>query len=114
MEKLKGFTCLTEPSVRCRESEGREKKTAGAGNKICDRRSSVPPPCEVTDQPGDKNGLQQPEEENEDEKEEVKEKESSALAATKQVPNINVDTMLHLSQYVLSNMLAQRGRFNAS
>lgn len=78
LEKLKGFTCSAEPSVGFGDARREEKKTDGAGSKICDQAS------------GDKNRFRQPEEEHEEddkeEEEEVKEKESPGLAATKQVP----------------------------
>ncbi|XP_044052269.1 DNA mismatch repair protein Msh3 isoform X2 [Siniperca chuatsi] len=83
LEKLKGFTCLAEPTVGRSDTQREDKKTGGARSKICDQGSSVWPPWDVTDQHIIKNRLQQTEEEHEDE-EEVKEKESSGLAATKQ------------------------------
>lgn len=90
MEKLRGFTCLTEPSVRSSDTEREEKKP-----------ESVQPPRDVTDQHSDKTKrLQQPEEEEEEEVK-VKEKQSSGLAASKQVPDINVNS-LHVTVITVS------------
>uniref|UniRef100_A0A8C9ZN62 DNA mismatch repair protein MSH3 n=1 Tax=Sander lucioperca TaxID=283035 RepID=A0A8C9ZN62_SANLU len=75
LEKLKGFTCSAEPSDT-------------ASSKICDEGSI---------EGSHKNSLQQTAEEHEDEEEEVKEKESFRLDATKQVPNLNVDSITSLS-----------------
>ncbi|KAA8592696.1 hypothetical protein FQN60_018151, partial [Etheostoma spectabile] len=63
LEKLKGFTCLAEPS-----------------STICDKGSI---------EASHKNSLQQTVEEHEDEEEEVKEKESSRLAAKKQAVRLS-------------------------
>ncbi|XP_074495491.1 DNA mismatch repair protein Msh3 isoform X2 [Sebastes fasciatus] len=94
LEKLKGFTCSSEPSVTPHsvtphsvtphsDAQREEKKTDGASSEICERGSSVQPPRDVKDQHSNKIRLRQPEEEHEDE-EEMKEEESSGPAATKQ------------------------------
>ncbi|XP_040011812.1 DNA mismatch repair protein Msh3 isoform X2 [Xiphias gladius] len=84
LEKLKGFTCMGEPSVRHSDTQREGKKTDGASSEICDQGGSVWPPREVPNQHSNEKRLQQTEEEHEDEEEEVKEKESSGPAATKQ------------------------------
>lgn len=100
MEKLKGFTCSAEPSVGRSDTQREEKETGGASSKICDQGSSVCPPQDITDQHRVKNRLQKTEEEQEDEEDEeeetVKEKGSSGLTATKQVHNVNVDSITSL------------------
>ncbi|XP_059193472.1 DNA mismatch repair protein Msh3 isoform X2 [Centropristis striata] len=65
LAKLKGFTCSAEPSD-------------AASSNICDRGSSVLPPCDVIAH-SNNNTLEQTEEEHEDE-----DKEGPGLAATKQ------------------------------
>uniref|UniRef100_A0A4W6CBH1 DNA mismatch repair protein MSH3 n=1 Tax=Lates calcarifer TaxID=8187 RepID=A0A4W6CBH1_LATCA len=85
LEKLKGFTCMAEPSARHSDTEREEKKADGASSKIYIRGSSVLPPRDTPDQHSNKNRLQQAEDEHEDEEEEDKGKESSGLAATKQL-----------------------------
>ncbi|XP_040899208.1 DNA mismatch repair protein Msh3 isoform X2 [Toxotes jaculatrix] len=84
LEKLKGFTCVTDPCVRLSNSQREEKKTDGSSSKICVQGSSVWPQRDVQDQRSNTNRLQQTQEEHEDEEEEVKEKECSGLAATTQ------------------------------
>uniref|UniRef100_A0A7N9AQC6 DNA mismatch repair protein MSH3 n=1 Tax=Mastacembelus armatus TaxID=205130 RepID=A0A7N9AQC6_9TELE len=89
LEKLKGFTCMAEPSVKHSDTQRVKKKTGGSSSKICDKGSSIRP----QDAPGkhsDESRLQQTEEEEEDEDEEGKGSVSSGLTATKQVPSINV------------------------
>ncbi|XP_037634304.1 DNA mismatch repair protein Msh3 isoform X2 [Sebastes umbrosus] len=89
LEKLKGFTCSSEPSVTPHsvtphsDTQREVKKTDGASSEICERGSSVRPPRDVKDQHSNKIQLRQPEDEHEDE-EEMKEEESSGPAATKQ------------------------------
>lgn len=78
LEKLKGFTCSADAS----DAQTEKKKTDGGSSKICYGASDV--------QHSNKNRLQRTEEEHEDEEDEVKEKEGSGLAATKQVPDLNV------------------------
>ncbi|XP_073321644.1 DNA mismatch repair protein Msh3 isoform X2 [Pagrus major] len=89
LEKLKGFTCSSEPSVGRCDTQREDKKTDGASSKICDQGSSIQPPRDVTDQHSNKNRPQQMEEEHDDDEE-----EGSGLAATKQG--------VHLSQFAKS------------
>lgn len=85
LERLKGFTCSAEPSVGHSDAQRGEKRTEGADSKISERGSSGVSPWDVKDQDSDNKGLQPTEQEREDEEEEAEEKESSVLAATKQV-----------------------------
>ncbi|XP_069379604.1 DNA mismatch repair protein Msh3 isoform X3 [Paralichthys olivaceus] len=86
LEKLKGFTWVTEPSDTQRE----EEKTDSAGSKICDQGSSVRPHVDVQHPHSSKHTLLNTEEEREDgaEDEEGDEEDrregSSGLAAAKQ------------------------------
>uniref|UniRef100_A0A4W6CD24 DNA mismatch repair protein MSH3 n=1 Tax=Lates calcarifer TaxID=8187 RepID=A0A4W6CD24_LATCA len=50
LEKLKGFTCMAEPSARHSDTEREEKKADGASSKIYIRGSSVLPPRDTPDQ----------------------------------------------------------------
>uniref|UniRef100_A0A4W6C4U5 DNA mismatch repair protein MSH3 n=1 Tax=Lates calcarifer TaxID=8187 RepID=A0A4W6C4U5_LATCA len=59
LEKLKGFTCMAEPSARHSDTEREEKKADGASSKIYIRGSSVLPPRDTPDQHSNKNRLQQ-------------------------------------------------------
>ena len=88
LEKLKGFSCLPEASVRHSDADRDEAQPNDTSREISDQRTGARPSCEETDQLGGKGRLRQPEEEEEEEKgeeEEVKAKESSVLAASKQV-----------------------------
>lgn len=89
MEKLKGFACLTDPSVTLHDAEREERKPDDAGNKNDDHRSV--PPQDVADQHSVKTKkLEHLEKENDEDddhdEEEVKVKQHSGLAASKQVP----------------------------
>ncbi|KAF0034068.1 hypothetical protein F2P81_014134 [Scophthalmus maximus] len=98
LEKLKGFTCAAEPGVTHSDTR-REKETGGVSGKNCDRGSTAWPPLDVPDQHSSKERLQNTEEEereDEEEDEEVKGEESSALAAAKQVPTVNYDSITSL------------------
>lgn len=89
LEKLKGFTCIAEPSVKHSDSQREEKKIDYASRKICEQESSIWPPRDVKDQHNSETRLQETEEELEDEEEEdVVEKKSSGLVAPKQVYGI--------------------------
>uniref|UniRef100_A0A7N6FCF4 DNA mismatch repair proteins mutS family domain-containing protein n=1 Tax=Anabas testudineus TaxID=64144 RepID=A0A7N6FCF4_ANATE len=48
MEKLKGFTCIAEPSVKHSDGQRQEKETAtdDASSKICEQGSSMWPPLD--------------------------------------------------------------------
>ncbi|XP_026199618.1 DNA mismatch repair protein Msh3 isoform X2 [Anabas testudineus] len=97
LEKLKGFTCIAEPSVKHSDGQRQEKETAtdDASSKICEQGSSMWPPLDVTDQHSIKRRLQRTEEELEDEKEEdVKGKQNSGPVAPKQG--------LHFAQFAKS------------
>lgn len=85
LEKLRGFTCLTEPSVGLSDAERHQKTLDGSGVKASDRGSGVQPPHCVADRRVAKSRSQRLEEENEDEEEE---EDSSGLAASKKVPHI--------------------------
>lgn len=85
LEKLKGFVCTAEPSVKHSDSQRQEKEIASdhASSRICEQESSIWPPLDVTDQHSNKNRLQQTEEELKDEEEkDVKDKQSSELVGT--------------------------------
>lgn len=89
MEKLKGFTCLTDPSVGLSGTEREERKPDDAGVKNEDHRS-VLPPQDVADQHSVKTKKpehveKETEEDDEHDEEEVKVKQHSGLAALKQV-----------------------------
>uniref|UniRef100_A0A7N8WWD7 DNA mismatch repair protein MSH3 n=1 Tax=Mastacembelus armatus TaxID=205130 RepID=A0A7N8WWD7_9TELE len=43
LEKLKGFTCMAEPSVKHSDTQRVKKKTGGSSSKICDKGSSIRP-----------------------------------------------------------------------
>lgn len=85
LEKLRGFTCLTEPSVGLSDAERHQKTLDGSGDKASHQGSGVQPPHSVVDQRADKSRSQQPEEKNDDEEEE---EDSSELVASKKVPHI--------------------------
>ncbi|KAM9858599.1 DNA mismatch repair protein Msh3 [Aulostomus maculatus] len=70
LEKLKGFSCLTEPDGGVGDAE----EVGGVGSRVDDK--CFPPP-DASLQHSNKNPLVLEEEEQEDEEEEVKEKESS-------------------------------------
>lgn len=89
LEKLKGFTCSADPNVGRSDPQWDEKKTDGASSKICEHGSNVGPLRSVSNKHSDDT---KPQEEQEDEEEEVGEK-----AATKQVHNVNVDSLTSLS-----------------
>ncbi|XP_047449078.1 DNA mismatch repair protein Msh3 isoform X2 [Mugil cephalus] len=87
LEKLRGFTCASEPSVGHGDSL-EESKADGASRKISGRGCSSEPLGDAPDQHRITKNLQQVEEECEDEE------EDSGLAATKEG--------FHLSQFVKS------------
>ncbi|XP_036954118.1 DNA mismatch repair protein Msh3 isoform X3 [Acanthopagrus latus] len=89
LERLKGFTCSSEPSAGRHDTQREDKKTDGASSKICDQGSSTRPPRDVTDQQSNNDRPQQMEEEHDEDEE-----EGSGPAATKQG--------VHLSQFAKS------------
>uniref|UniRef100_A0A671U6Q0 DNA mismatch repair protein MSH3 n=1 Tax=Sparus aurata TaxID=8175 RepID=A0A671U6Q0_SPAAU len=50
LERLKGFTCSSEPIAGRHDTRKEDEKTDGASSKICDQGSSMRPPRDVTDQ----------------------------------------------------------------
>lgn len=82
LEKLRGFTCVAEPSVSSSNIQ-EETKTDDARSKITGQESSDWSACSVADQPKPPHRLQHAEEENEDEEEDDKEKGDPEMAATK-------------------------------
>ena len=108
LERLKGFTCSSEPSAGRHDTQREDKKTDGASSKICDQGSSTRPPRDVTDQQSNNDRPQQMEEEH-DEDEEA----GSGPAATKQVPNNKVDSITSLSsEFGLGSRLGQEWNTN--
>lgn len=89
LERLKGFTCSSEPIAGRHDTRKEDEKTDGASSKICDQGSSMRPPRDVTDQHSNNNRPQQMEEEHDEDEE-----EGSGPAATKQG--------VHLSQFAKS------------
>lgn len=82
LQKLRGFTCLSEPSVDISYSEREQETHGGSGQK----KSQVLHPPNVTHQPVNKSSRRQPEQENDDEEEEEQEEASSRPASSKKVP----------------------------
>ncbi|KAM8760091.1 DNA mismatch repair protein Msh3 [Acanthopagrus schlegelii] len=89
LERLKGFTCSSEPSAGRHDTQREDKKADDASSKICDQGSSMRPPRDVTDQHSNNNRPQQMEEEHDEDEE-----EGSGPAAAKQG--------VHLSQFAKS------------
>lgn len=79
LQKLRGFTCLSEPSVDISYSEREQETHGGSGQK----KSQVLHPPNVTHQPVNKSSRRQPEQENDDEEEEEQEEASSRPASSK-------------------------------
>ncbi|XP_072243723.1 DNA mismatch repair protein Msh3 isoform X2 [Leuresthes tenuis] len=80
LERLKGFTCVAERSVKQSDAQ-EETKKGGASSK--DQRSRAIPACGVPDQHTSTYKMQQEEEECEDEEGDIKETEDLGLAAKK-------------------------------
>ncbi|KAF7653579.1 hypothetical protein LDENG_00081240 [Lucifuga dentata] len=90
LERLKGFTCMTELSARDGCTEREVKETGESSSKVSG--SSKWPTCDVTGQNSNNTRLQQGDEECEDEEEEVAEKKSSVLSASNQFAKPGGDT----------------------
>lgn len=86
LQKLRGFTCLSEPSVDTCYSEREQETHGGSGEKASELKSQVLHPPNVTHQPVNKISRRQPEQENDDEEEEEEEEASSRQASSKKVP----------------------------
>ncbi|XP_061585427.1 DNA mismatch repair protein Msh3 isoform X2 [Cololabis saira] len=78
LEKLKGFTCGAEPSVR--HSDTWEERKGELSSEICDKKKGILPSCQVPDQHEISNAKKHAEEECEDGEEDV----SEELMAAKQ------------------------------
>ncbi|KAK2837821.1 hypothetical protein Q5P01_015033 [Channa striata] len=70
-EKLKGFSCVAEPTARHGDGERDD-----GGSKLCEHGSSILLPQDLSDHHSHEERLQQTEEEHEDDKEKLKEKQS--------------------------------------
>lgn len=86
LQKLRGFTCLSEPSVDLSYSEREQETHGGSGEKASELKSQVLHPPNVTHQPVNKSSRRQPEQENDDEEEEEQEEASSRQSSSKKVP----------------------------
>ncbi|XP_017267563.1 DNA mismatch repair protein Msh3 [Kryptolebias marmoratus] len=79
LEKLKGFTCATEPTVGHGDIQEETK-----GDGICDQIGSVLSPFGVSHQHRITNRISQTEEKDEDEEQSIRDQEALGLAASKQ------------------------------
>lgn len=86
LKKLRGFTCLLEPSIDRTYSETEQGTHEGSGGKVSEQKTQVLRLPNVSHQPVYKSGRHQPEQENEDEEEEQQEEASSRLTSLKKVP----------------------------
>lgn len=90
LEKLRGFTCLSEPSINFSYSERDHGAHEGSGEKATELKSQVPRPLNATQQPINKSSRCQPEQENDDEEEQEQEEDGSRPALSKKVPERNM------------------------
>lgn len=77
LQKLRGFTCLSEPSVDLSYSQKEQETHEGSGGKVSGLKGQVLRPPSVTHQPVRKGSRRQPDQENDDEEEEEDEASSS-------------------------------------
>lgn len=85
LEKLRGFTCLSEPSIHLSYSERDQEKHERFGEKVIRLKSQVPSPPNAAHQPINSGSCFQPEQENEDEEDDEQEEQSSRKVSTKKV-----------------------------